>query len=107
MTSAGKGFPLDVDKTDTPQPTEKRVVKETSFYDLLGVSPDASAAQIKKAYYRKAVQCHPDKNPNDPTANERFQELGNAFQVLSDAELRAKYDRGGEEALKEQQSNAM
>jgi DnaJ domain len=70
-------------------------VKDRSLYDLLSVEPDASAAQIKKAYYVMAKKCHPDKHPDDPGAHDQFQKLSEAYQVLSDAEKRAKYDKYG------------
>lgn len=71
------------------------MVVDSSYYDLLGIQPTANAADIKKAYRKKSIQEHPDKNPNDPTATERFQAISEAYQVLSDEALRAKYDRYG------------
>ena len=66
----------------------KKNLKDRTLYDVLGVEPDASPAAIKKAYYIKARQNHPDRNRNDPTANERFQKIGTAYQILSDERTR-------------------
>jgi len=74
---------------------DERKVKDREYYDLLGVSTNADENQIKKAYYKKARICHPDKNPGDEEAKARFQELGKAYQTLSDSQLRAAYDRDG------------
>jgi len=76
-------------------------VKETKLYDVLGIAPDADDADIKKAYRVKARQYHPDRNPDDPTVEEKFKEVGFAYEVLSDPEKRKTYDRYGEEGLKE------
>jgi molecular chaperone DnaJ len=69
------------------------------FYELLGVSRDASDGEIKKAYRRLAMQHHPDRNPDDKGAEEKFKEAANAYQVLSDPDMRARYDRFGEAGL--------
>jgi hypothetical protein len=74
---------------------DERVVKDREYYDLLDVSTNATAADIKKAYYKKARVCHPDKNPNDATAAQKFQELGTAYNTLSNDQLRANYDKNG------------
>jgi len=69
------------------------------FYKILGVSKSATKNQIKKAYRGLAKQLHPDKNPNDPTANEKFKDLTAAYEVLNDADKRKKYDQCGEECV--------
>jgi molecular chaperone DnaJ len=65
---------------------------EKDFYKILGVAKDASAADIKKAYRKLAQKLHPDANPGDRTAEERFKEVGRAYGVLSDPKKRAEYD---------------
>jgi len=74
--------------------TEKR-----DYYEILGLSRTASIDEIKKAYRRLAVQHHPDKNPGDATAEEKFKEAAEAYGVLSDDEKRARYDRFGHQGV--------
>merc|ERR1712151_168550 len=69
--------------------------KETEFYDILEVPVDASVGQIKKSYFLKARKCHPDKNPNNPEAEEEFKLISMAYEVLSDPEKREAYHRHG------------
>lgn len=70
------------------------------FYKILQVTKSASTNEVKKAYRKLAAKLHPDKNKDDPNASEKFQDLGAAYEVLSDAEKRKMYDRCGEDCLK-------
>ena len=69
------------------------------YYDILGISKDASTAQIKKAYRKKAIEYHPDKNPGDTNAEEMFKKAAEAYEVLSDENKRARYDQYGHQAF--------
>ncbi|RPB11399.1 DnaJ-domain-containing protein [Morchella conica CCBAS932] len=73
------------------------MVKETEYYDTLEVTPTASELEIKKAYRKLAIKLHPDKNLDDPTAPAKFQAISEAYQVLSNEELRKQYDKYGKE----------
>eukprot|EP00961_Rhodomonas_salina_P087058 1171114-Rhodomonas_salina.1 len=69
--------------------------KDNGLYDALGIAPDASESEIKKAYKKMAVKHHPDKGGDEAT----FKEISRAYEILSDAEKRQIYDRYGEEGL--------
>jgi len=69
------------------------------FYEILGISKGAAAAEIKKAYRKKAIEFHPDKNPGDSNAEEMFKKAAEAYEVLSDPDKRAKYDQFGHAAF--------
>ena len=69
------------------------------YYEVLEVPKTATADEIKKAYRKKAIQYHPDKNPGDKEAEEKFKEAAEAYSVLSDPDKRAKYDQFGFDGL--------
>lgn len=74
-------------------------MSKQDYYEILGVSKNASKADIKKAYRKKAIEYHPDKNPGDKAAEENFKKAAEAYEVLSDDNKRAKYDQFGHAAF--------
>jgi|AntRauTorcE11898_2_1112593.scaffolds.fasta_scaffold04055_2 curved DNA-binding protein len=74
------------------------------YYDILGVGRNASEKEIKKAYRKKAAKFHPDRNPDDPSAEEKFKEVGEAYEVLSDPEKRELYNKVGKDWKKYQRA---
>ncbi len=70
------------------------------YYETLGVSKNASEEEIKRAYRRMAMKYHPDKNPGNKEAEAKFKECAEAYEVLSDAEKRRRYDQFGHEGLR-------
>ncbi len=75
--------------------------QKRDYYEVLGVSREASEEEVKKAYRKLAMKHHPDRNPGDRAAEERFKEASEAYQVLGDAERRAQYDRFGHAAFEQ------
>ncbi|HET7115778.1 MAG TPA: DnaJ domain-containing protein, partial [Hanamia sp.] len=69
------------------------------YYEILGVNKNSTADEIKKAYRKVAMQFHPDRNPGDHTAEEKFKEAAEAYEILSDPDKRSQYDRFGHNAF--------
>lgn len=81
--------------TAHPPPHHAFTALHSHSYDILGLPASATPEDIKKAYRKLAIKLHPDKNPNDPEGEEKFKQLATAYQVLSDPELRHKYNEFG------------
>ncbi|KAM9709669.1 dnaJ homolog subfamily C member 10 isoform 1-T2 [Menidia menidia] len=77
--------------------------EDTDYYNLLGISREATTREIRQAFKKLALTMHPDKNPGDPSAHDRFLKVNRAYEVLKDEDLRKKYDKYGEKGLDEQQ----
>src|SRR6187401_2664606 len=74
-------------------------MSKRDYYEILGVDKTASADEIKKAYRKVAMQFHPDRNPGDKSSEDKFKEAAEAYDVLSNADKRAQYDRFGHQAF--------
>lgn len=74
-------------------------MEKRDYYEVLEVAKNASADEIKKAYRKKAIQYHPDKNPGDKEAEEKFKEAAEAYEVLSDPDKRSRYDQFGHQGV--------
>ena len=70
-------------------------MSQRDYYEVLGVSRSASDAELKKAFKKLAMKYHPDRNPDDPAANEKFKEAAEAYEILSDSEKKSAYDQFG------------
>ena len=76
-------------------------MSKRDYYEILGVSKTASEAELKSAFRKLAMQCHPDRHPGDTAAEAKFKELNEAYQVLSDSQKRGAYDRYGHQAFEQ------
>ena len=75
-------------------------MSKRDYYEILGIDKGASASEIKKAYRKLALKFHPDKNPDDSAAEEKFKEAAEAYEVLSDDNKRERYNRFGHAGVK-------
>ena len=108
--SAGNAHAPSASSAQKPAAEKERPakqVRDSSLYDVLGVSPDASASQLKRAYFMQARKNHPDRCPGDPDANSRFQTIGDAYNVLSNEQSRRVYDEQGRDAVSGDAAAAM
>ncbi len=90
--------PLTIKQLDTPHINQLNKMKKRDYYEVLGVNRDASDEEIKKSYRKLAMKHHPDRNPDNPKAEDHFKEAKEAYEILSDAQQRAAYDQYGHAA---------
>lgn len=95
LTGEASAAASDTGSGNSSKDSSSKDAGESDLYTVLGVTRDASAAAITRAYYTLARQCHPDTHPDDPVAEERFRQISEAYQVLSDPARRAQYDSCG------------
>ena len=75
------------------------MASKKDYYDVLGIGRNAAPDEIKKAYRQQAIKFHPDKNPDDPSSEEKFKEAAEAYEVLSSPDKKARYDQYGHQGM--------
>jgi len=99
-TRTGSGLGASTAPTAGPTDGHARMSTSADYYEILGIARDASGDEVKRAYRRLAIKWHPDQNPDNPEAEVRFKACAEAYEVLSDPERRAIYDRHGHAGLR-------
>ena len=79
--------------------SKNKIMNKKDYYDVLGIDKSSTQEEIKKAYRKLAIKYHPDKNPNNKTAEDRFKEAAEAYEVLSNTEKRSRYDQFGHSGM--------
>ena len=83
----------------SPPDSYSNIMAKRDYYEILGVGRTATEEEIKKSYRKMAIKYHPDKNPDDPAAEDKFKEAAEAYEVLGDSDKRSRYDQYGHQGV--------